>query len=171
MEDFEAFDAQLNMDMMAAAAADMATTADEMRMRNQPPIVYAAPSYAPPSSGNEGTNDAATVPALAAPTITAFGADCMYGKKSIRIVINANDDSANVTSGDYPNMMTMVSKHRQAIGKNGAGVGHFVYENNTNTVWYVAPQNSTQYHSAVKLQEKWRALQCSSFAGLEEQKE
>jgi hypothetical protein len=90
----------------------------------------------------------------------SFRADCVYGTigksnaKGIIITIDANDNSASATTG----VTTMMATHKQAVDANGAGVGHYIYENDTPTVWYVAPVNSAQYHSAVKLNGKWHPL-------------
>ena len=71
-----------------------------------------------------------------------FSAHCVFdGTKDITLVINADDANnwATITVNDK----TVVNgTNKQAVDANGMGVGHYIYENNTATVWYVAPDTT-----------------------------
>ena len=77
------------------------------------------------------------------------------------MTINPKTDEASVAVNDGT---VVAGTHKQATDENGVIVGgHYIYESNTPTVWYVAPHANSQLHSAVKLQGKWFLLQCGGF--------
>jgi hypothetical protein len=120
-----------------------------------------APSYAAPALAPSYAAPAPTYQAPAPGQVSSvpyFRAYCTYNNKSIKIDIDANDNTASASAG----LTTMLGHHRQAMD-GATGTGHYVYENDTPTVWYVAPANSPKYRSAVKLQGKWRPMQCGGF--------
>ena len=129
---------------------------------------YAAPDGTPlynPDGTRAPTPEAAPAPAPNyAPAATMFTANCVYRRKDILVALSAADDSASINvSVDNRWVGDAKGHHRQAIDRNGMGVGHFVYENSTPTIWYVAPSGDPHYRSAVKLNGKWRPLQCTGF--------
>ena len=95
------------------------------------------------------------------PASGIFVAACTFKNKAIQIELNqGNHVNAAIHVGDK----TVSANDQQMVDANGAGVGHKIFEVDTSTVWYVAPANSAKYRSAVKLNGKWRPMQCGGFA-------
>jgi clan AA aspartic protease (TIGR02281 family) len=106
-----------------------------------------------------------SVPALA--DNNTYIAQCTFHNKLITITISADANNENSTvfvdAGRGPAGFTSVNgTHKQQYDGNG-GAGHMIYENNTATQWYVAPQYSTRYQSSVMLNGKWYPMQCGGF--------
>jgi gag-polyprotein putative aspartyl protease len=95
---------------------------------------------------------------LALPDNNTYVAQCSFGNKSIAISISA--DANNTSAAVSVNDGTVVYGRHQQVAN---GQGHMIYENNTSTQWYVAPQYSTRYQSSVKLQGKWYPMNCGGF--------
>jgi clan AA aspartic protease (TIGR02281 family) len=97
-------------------------------------------------------------PVLAFTDNNTYVAQCSFGNKIIALSISAdaNNTSAAVSVSDGT---VVYGRHQQAAN----GQGHMIYENNTATQWYVAPQYSTRYQSSVMLHGKWYPMNCGGF--------
>jgi hypothetical protein len=84
---------------------------------------------------------------------SGFIAHCQYHDKSIEVgmLADQNNNKAFVNAGAGDVMAT----HAPAPGG-----GTMVWENDTPTVWFVGPSRG---HSSVKLNGKWRPMQCGGF--------
>jgi hypothetical protein len=123
----------------------------------------AAPAYAPAAPAYSAPTYAAPAPTYSTPPApSVFVADCTFKNQAIRIELDP--DGNHVNAAIHVGDKTVSANDRQMVDANGAGVGHKIFEVDTSTVWYVAPANSAKYHSAVKLNGKWRPMQCGGFA-------
>ena len=97
-------------------------------------------------------------PVLAFTDNDTYVAQCSFGNKNIALSISAdaNNTSAAVSVSDGT---VVYGRHQQVAN----GQGHLIYENNTATEWYVAPQYSTRYQSSVRLNGKWYPMNCGGF--------
>jgi hypothetical protein len=93
----------------------------------------------------------------AAHAADGFKAHCQYNSKSIEIGMLADENNTkayiNAGAGD------VFATHARAPGG-----GSMVWENDTATVWFVGPARG---HSSVKLNGRWRPMQCSGFEATE----
>jgi hypothetical protein len=117
---------------------------------------YHADAEPAPSVTHGGEVKVIVTPTPAADT-HAYVAQCSFGRKSIALSIStdANNNSASISVNDG----TIVYGSHEQLAHNQ---GHMISETNTATQWYVAPQNSGR-QSSVKLEGKWRPMQCSGF--------
>jgi hypothetical protein len=152
-DSFDRFVLSTQLDEIQDGIDDLEDRAMERDQASHAPS-YSAPTYVAP----------APVPApYVAPapaTSGIFVANCTFKNKAIKIELSqGNAVNAFVSVGDE----TVEANDQQMVDANGAGVGHKIFEAATSTVWYVAPANSAKYRSAVKLNGKWRPLQCGGF--------
>jgi hypothetical protein len=146
--------------------AQLAPSVDLDKRVNPTPQQRVVVDENPPAFTAEVPPAVAPTPAMAvskplAPSTDTFVANCSKGKKEIALTINevTNDASVAVNDGTV-----VYGTHKQAADENGAPIaGHFIYESNTATVWYIAPHVNPTHHSAVKAQGKWMPMECSGF--------
>jgi hypothetical protein len=76
-----------------------------------------------------------------------YATNCTYNGKRIGIELkrgNAVDALITINFGE-----TVVSgTYKHVFDADGKTGGHYIYENSTSTVWYVAPRISKQHSSA-----------------------